>query len=161
MDKKKKITKEDIKSFQRYLIDSPLCIGELIESLGEEGKKLDFTPESLKFIDTLLKEKIKKVDPIRRWEELDKPGPELTQEEKWLIVRLAYYLAEVLIQNLGAEWDIEKRSSHAQFKRAVLRIKNMLNGVDTQRAIFATGRNPNAKSLYDWYSRNFIEKKPK
>ena len=149
-----KITQEDRDAHERYLADSEACIAQLKERLGFEAVRLDFTPDSLKFVDELKKMWIRPV--VAEDFVLGMPPRPLTEEEIWWAVRLAYYLAEVLIRNLDAKWDIETRPGHAKFKRSVLRGEKIFDGVDTQSIILAPGSN-RQDTLYGWYVRNFVK----
>jgi hypothetical protein len=152
---KQKITKKEISDFRRFVLDSESCIEQLQNSLGAEGKKLNYSPESLHFIDSLLKYKVQK-DPQKqdmlKWDELQDKRPRiLDTEEIWLIVRIAYYFAEVLIQNLGAEWSIEDRPRHVNFKKAVLKLSGVLNDIEPLGLVLKSAKRENSQSLYSMY----------
>jgi|SRR3989338_3205727 len=86
----KKITKQDVNGYNHYLDDALPCIEELKKYMGPKGEMLDFSQRSLKTVDEFLKD-------VRVKIKYYKEDGRLTKDEKWLIVRLAYYLAQVVI----------------------------------------------------------------
>jgi hypothetical protein len=156
-----KISAEEIADFRRFLLDSEPCIEQLRESLGTEGLKLDFTPESLQVVDEILKKEIKKRSyqtPIR-WDQLadfQHQEQALNPEEIWLIVRIAYYFAEVLHRNLQTEWVFEDRPKRQHFKQAVIKIDDVSDGIEPLELVLRNAQNNQAKGLY--YTYQFVEK---
>ncbi len=150
-NKAKKLNKED---YYKYISESTPCINQLKEYVGKDGYRLDFTSESLKFVDDLYRKNIAKKEKSY---ELDAKIPELSKQESWLIVRIAYYVAEVLIKNLGAQWELDNKKNSPSYNNAVIVIKGTIVKIEPLRVIYALISND--RSIYEWY--RFIEGKYK
>lgn len=140
-----KINLEILKEHQQYVADSQACIQELKKKFSTESKDLNYTPESLKLIDKIIKENIKK-NENDSW---PPKNPEISQEEKWLIIRLAYYVAEVFIQNTNAFWIIDEDNRSRFYGESVLLVPNKKQHYNPLRIVLASAKNH--KSLYDNY----------
>lgn len=142
MDEKIKITKKDREDHQRYISESLPCIEQLKECVGEEKAYLDFTPESLKFIDEFVKDLKKEIT----WH---KEVEKFSDQEKWFIVRLAYYLAEVLIRNNGASWELDKTKSSFSFGRSVIKRDKPYYQLEPLNLVLNLWKQD--RSFYEWY----------
>lgn len=148
-----KITKEDRKKNEQYIAESMPCIEQLKSFLGKEGEKLDFTIDSLKFIDELASKKIKIIQSF----DFNSSPSKLSDQESWLLVRIAYYVSEVLLKNLNTHWDLDKVKSSPSYKNSVIVMKGTIFKIDPLQVIFALIGNK--RSIYEWYK--YIEGKYK
>lgn len=137
-----KITKKIKEEHQQYISESLPCIEQLKDYVGEEKDYLDFTPESLKFIDELVEDLKKEIV----WhKEIEK----FSDQEKWFIVRLAYYLAEILIKNNGAKWELDKAKSSFSFGRSVIRRENPYYQIEPLNLVLILWKQD--RSFHKWY----------
>ncbi len=102
-----KITQEDKLNYDKYISESLPAIKQLQKYLKDNGRELDFSPKSLKIVDDIISKNISK-RKLTHKEEYEGKIEELSEQEKWFIVRLGYYITEVVIKNLGAHWELDK-----------------------------------------------------
>lgn len=135
----------------KYIAESAECIEELREHFLEYKEELNFSPESLKIITSLIKKVIKKRDPfLALTEEVS-----LSDGEIWFITRFSYYLAEVFIRNTNEKWSFDDNKKSKTFNHYVLvwdKSKEKYNPLTTVLA-----GSINHFDLYDHYL--FLEKK--
>ncbi len=151
-----KITQEDKLNYEKYISESLPAIKQLQEYLKDNGRELDFSPKSLKIVDDIISKNISK-RKLTHKEEYEGKIEELSEQEKWFIVRLGYYITEVVIKNLGAHWELDKVKSSFSYKRPVLRIEKTTFKIEPMGLVLASAKN--GKSIYEWY--RFIEGKYK
>lgn len=137
-----KISQQIKDEHEQYISESLPCIRQLKEHTGKDSDKLDFSLESLKFIDDLVSNLKKE---IIWYKDYDK----LSDQEKWFIVRLAYYVVEILIRNNGGRWELDKVKSSLSFGKSVIRRNNPYYQVEPLNLVLNLWKQ--GRSFYDWY----------
>lgn len=139
------ITTKTLESHFNFIADSKKSIDELKSVFPEYSKFLDYTPESLKKIDEIIEKNIEKAEDISWPIKESKPN----KEEISLIVNISYYLADVVIRNLNAEWIIDKNQKSKTYTESVLKFSNSEECYNPLRVSLACAKNH--KKLYDNY----------
>jgi len=146
--------KEEVYAYYNQFINkTPTQIQNLKERLGQDGKKLDYSKESLSFVDKLMSEKIQKKPGYQAGLQMS----DLEGDEGWLIIRLSYYIADFLIKNLGMRWELNTKIDSLDYSAPILVLDGTTLNLNPVRFILESGRN--GKSIAEWYSR--IEKEYK
>lgn len=140
--KEGKITKKDREDYQEYLADALPCIQQLRDLIGADENKPDFTPESFEALDIFLNSYREKIF----WYE---DSERLSDHERWLMVRVAYYVAEVLIQHKNMAWVLDTTKKSFSFGRAVLRRKTPYMQIEPLRLAFNIWKQK--KKFAEWY----------
>ena len=149
---KSNISAEDLEKYKQYTEEALPAVGQLAEKLKDSGGRLDFSPQSLKFIDKVLDGLVPRAKEVTNYEETKQVSSiELSDETKWLVVRASYYLALMCIKNWGARWELDKLKASPYYKAAVIVIPDKIFKIDPLRVVFAS--KANGKNLYDWYDR--------
>jgi hypothetical protein len=139
--------------YRAFISKTPAQIHTLKERLGKDGQKLDYSKESLKFVDKLLAEKIEKRPGYQAGLQL----ADLQGDEGWLIVRLSYYIADFLMRSLGMHWQLNMKKDSLDYSAPVLVLDGTTFELNPMRFVLESGRN--GKNVYAWYEQ--IEKKYK
>jgi hypothetical protein len=133
-------------NFREHVSKMPFHLQRLREVLGQDASKLDYTKESLKFVDALISERIKKESDYRSTRKILLVG-----EEGFMVARLSYYVADFLIKNFGMRWVVDDEGDSLDYRRPILVLDNTEFRINPLRLIFESGRN--GTSVYDWYTQ--------
>lgn len=87
------VSGEEKRRFEEFVRDEEPAIEQLKQIMDCNANHLDYTPESLIFIEN--------------WTLANKK--KLPNEDSWYIVRIAYYFGKVLMKKLGGTWMLETR----------------------------------------------------
>ncbi len=141
------MNEEDISQYKQYIADSLPAIKELKNALGSKSHLLDFSPESLTIVDDWIKKNFQ--DYVQ--------GSQFSKEETWWIVRFSYYIAEVVIRNMGAKWELDNAKNSFSFGRAVITLGKDFK-VEPLGILVA--HISNMRSIADWYKKIKAKYKP-
>jgi hypothetical protein len=139
--------------YEKFISGTATQINNLKGQLGSDGDRLDYSKESLKFIDVLMAEKIEKKPGYKAGLQLT----DLQGDEGRLIVRLSYYFADFLIKKIGMHWKLNINKESLDYSAAVLVLDEANFELNPLRFVLESGRN--GRSVSDWYSH--IEKEYK
>ncbi len=113
-----------VKRFNTILQDAPICVEQLRNFIGTYGE-LDTSPESLNVLDRFIENY--RTSPISSKSAKIQIGSE---EDTWLIARVAYYLAEVLIRNRGMEWSLVLRNKRSAYYGSPVLVSDLIGALN-------------------------------
>lgn len=133
-------------NFEEHVSKMPFHLQRLKEVLGQDAFRLDYTEESLQFVDTLISGTITKEAGYRSTRKILLVG-----EEGFMVARLSYYVADLLIKKFGMRWAVDQERNSLDYRRPILVLDSTDFRINPLRLIFESGRN--GTSVYDWYTK--------